>query len=115
VSREVVGAVVGVGGPKDLGDDAAYGVGLLKVGEGLLGMAHLGAHLAEEAGDLVLCALGGTDVLAVGADSCRERGIAEGIEGVFHPLEEGLVLTKEAALIGGIGTCLELWLNRGRA
>jgi hypothetical protein len=30
---------------------------LFKVGEGLLGMAHLGAHLAEEAGDLVLGAL----------------------------------------------------------
>jgi hypothetical protein len=78
-------------------------------------MAHLGAHLAEEAGDLVLGALGSTDVLAVGADSCHERGIAEGIEGVFHPLEEGLVLAEEAALIGGIGTCPELRLNRGRA
>jgi hypothetical protein len=83
--------------------------------EGLLDMTHLSAHFAEEAGDLILSALGGTDVLAVGADSCRERGIAEGMEGVFHPLEEGLVLTEEAALVRGIGTCPELRLNRGRA
>jgi hypothetical protein len=37
------------------------------------------------------------------------------MEGVFHPLEEGLVLVEEAALVRGVGTCPELWLNGGRA
>ena len=115
MSREVIGAIVGVGGPKNLGDDAADGVSLFEVGEGLLNMAHLGAHFAEEAGDLVLGALGGADVLAVGVDSCCECGVAEGIEGVFHPLEEGLVLAKETTLVRGVGACLESWLNGSRA
>jgi hypothetical protein len=76
----------------DLLGDAAKGVGLFKVGEGFLGVTHLSAHFAEEAGDLILCELGSANVLAVGADAGSECGIAKGVQGFFNPCEEGGVL-----------------------
>ena len=57
-------------------------------------MAHLGAHFAEEVGDLVLSELGGADVLAVGVDAGSESGIADGEQGFLYPCEKGGVLAE---------------------
>ena len=66
-------------------------------------MAHLGSHFAKEAGDLVLCELGGADVPVVGADTGSESGIASGVQGFLYPCEEGGIL--------GCSQSKVLWLD----
>ena len=66
-----VGVVVGVM-PTDLFEYALEGVGLFEVGEGLLGMGHLGTGLGHELDDLVLGVLGQTEVVAEGINSGAE-------------------------------------------
>jgi hypothetical protein len=97
--------------PADLLQDVAEGVGLLQVDQGFLDMAHLGAHVSEEAGDLALCVLGKTDIVVVGVNSSNEGGVFEGVEGVLDPGKEWLVLTEQAALEGRVGACLKRWLD----
>ena len=59
-----------------------------------MGVTHLGAHFAKEAGDLVLSELGSANVLAVGADTGSESGIADGEQGFLYPCEKGGVLAE---------------------
>lgn len=66
-----VGVVVGVT-PTNLFEYALEGVGLLEVGEGLLGMGHLGTSLGHEFDNLVLGVLGQTEVVVEGVNSGME-------------------------------------------
>ena len=66
-----MGVVVGVA-PMDLFEYMLEGVSLFEVGEGLLGVGHLGTGLGHELDDLVLSVLGQTEVVAEGIDSGAE-------------------------------------------
>ena len=66
-----MGVVVGVA-PTDLFEYMLKGVSLFEVGEGLLGVGHLGTGLGHELDDLVLGVLGQTEVVSEGVNSGTE-------------------------------------------
>ena len=84
--------------PSDLGEDPVEGVRLLEVREGLLRVRQLGGLLTHQLNDEVLGALGELGVAAVGIHAGGEGRVLDGVEGVFDPCKEGLVLAEQAAL-----------------